>query len=176
MIIKACGLREKEHIDWAKELGYTYTGVVLYKKSIRYLDSEAAIELSNYAKSLGLITVAVSKTFADVEMVRDEFDFIQIYQQINDKKLIFAAKDEECIPEKGIYVYDASMGSGEFKDFPQSVKDSSERVILAGGLNCENVKELVKTIKPYGVDVSSGIEKDGVKDYDLMKRFMQNAK
>ncbi|MGP3667571.1 MAG: phosphoribosylanthranilate isomerase [Candidatus Bathyarchaeota archaeon] len=50
-------------------------------------------------------------------------------------------------------------------------------LILAGGLNAENVKEAVLTVKPYAVDVSTGVEaKPGVKDYAKVEAFIKNAK
>lgn len=48
---------------------------------------------------------------------------------------------------------------------------------IAGGLNAENVKEVVRNVRPFGVDVSSGIEKNvGMKDKKLLKEFILNAK
>jgi len=48
---------------------------------------------------------------------------------------------------------------------------------VAGGLNAKNVKEVVKNVRPFGVDVSSGIEKNvGMKDKKLLKEFILNAK
>lgn len=53
----------------------------------------------------------------------------------------------------------------------------SKRIIIAGGLNPENVVSAIQTIKPFGVDVSSGIEeRPGIKDKELMRRFIFNAK
>jgi phosphoribosylanthranilate isomerase len=50
-------------------------------------------------------------------------------------------------------------------------------LILAGGLNPENVAEAVRTVEPYAVDVSSGVErKPGIKDYQKMVEFVKNAK
>ena len=69
-------------------------------------------------------------------------------------------------------------GSGEVFDW--SMLDGRERgrpLILAGGLNPENVAQAVHTVKPWGVDVASGVESaPGIKDPGRMKELIQNAK
>jgi phosphoribosylanthranilate isomerase len=75
----------------------------------------------------------------------------------------------------------ASMGgSGVKHDWRVSrdvVSAIEVPVILAGGLNPENVGEAVRRVRPYGVDVSSGVEsKPGKKDYDRVKNFIEAAK
>lgn len=47
-------------------------------------------------------------------------------------------------------------------------------IILAGGLNPENVKKIVEYVQPYGVDLSSGVEKNNKKDEELIKSFVKN--
>ncbi|MFQ6136985.1 MAG: phosphoribosylanthranilate isomerase [Candidatus Hydrothermarchaeales archaeon] len=70
-------------------------------------------------------------------------------------------------------------GSGITHDWEISrkiVKSVDRPVILAGGLNPENVKEAIEKVCPYAVDVSSGVEsKEGRKDYDKVERFIENV-
>ncbi|MDF2504595.1 MAG: phosphoribosylanthranilate isomerase [Clostridium sp.] len=51
-----------------------------------------------------------------------------------------------------------------------------KKLILAGGLNINNVYEAVNKVKPFAVDVSSGVETDGVKDFNKIKTFMEKVR
>ncbi len=172
MFKKVCGLTTEEQIDKAIAYGYDAIGVVTYAKSKRYCPHSRAVELAAYAE--GKITrVVVGKTFDDVEAVAHAFDYTQIHEARQVPNLMLAMKK---IPPPEIrydyFIYDASIGSGTFNPFPEWVKARADKIILAGGLNPENVCSVIKSMRPFGVDVSSGVETDGVKDFVLMKAFI----
>ena len=89
-------------------------------------------------------------------------------------------------PAKYRVLVDAKVGSesgGTGKTFnwnkARSVLTSQPelRVIVAGGLNPENVADAIKVLRPWGVDVASGVEREpGRKDFDKLKRFIENAR
>lgn len=176
MFVKVCGLKTKEQIDKAIEFGYDAIGVVTYPKSRRYMPPEAARALAAYAKGK-IPSFVVGLSFSDVEEVADAFDYIQIYEAVPVNNLVLASKDR---PPSGLdcryFVYDASVGSGVFGPFPDWLKDLSSKLIVAGGLNAGNVCTVIRDLHPFGVDVSSGVEKDGVKDLGLMRKFIETVR
>lgn len=172
MFTKVCGLNSKEQIDKAIAYGYDAIGVVTYHKSKRYCPPDKAKTLAEYAKGR-IKSFVVGLTYSDVQEVADMFDYTQIYEARQVPNLVLASKER---PPLGLnyeyFIYDASIGSGVFQQFPTWVKDMAGKVIIAGGLNKENVCAVIQDIKPFGVDVSSGVEKDGVKDFRMLKEFI----
>lgn len=74
------------------------------------------------------------------------------------------------------FLLDTGNGSGKLHDLRVSkevVERMDKRVILAGGLNSVNVSELVRYVRPFGVDVSSGVERNMRKDERLIKEFAE---
>jgi phosphoribosylanthranilate isomerase len=172
MFVKVCGLKTKEQIDKAIEYGYDAIGVNTYSNSKRYCKNDVAIELANYAKGK-IKTFVVGLTYSDVESVAYAFDYTQIYELKQIPNLAIVSK-EFPLPtlDYKYYFYDASIGSGVFEEFPAWVKEKADKIIVAGGLNAENVCSVIKQIKPFGVDVASRVETSGVKDLKLMKEFI----
>ncbi len=172
MFVKACGLKTKGQIDKAIEYGYDAIGVVTYIKSKRYCPPKIAIKLAEYAKGK-IKSFIVGLNYSDVEEAAHAFDYTQIYEMRQVPNLVLASKEMPPSDLKYEYfVYDASIGSGVYKEFPEWLKDKTENLIVAGGLNKDNVCKVIREIKPFGVDVSSGVEKDGVKDLTMMKEFI----
>jgi phosphoribosylanthranilate isomerase len=174
MFVKVCGLKSLEEIDHAVELGYSAAGIVLHPESKRFVERSKAVELAAHAGER-ITTVAVAKRFADLKDAAPHFDYIQVYEEIEAPNLIFAGG---ALPENfdfKYFLYDISIGSGEFEEFPSWLKSISERLILAGGLDADNVKSVIEAFNPFGVDVSSGVEEDGRKSFVLMKEFIKEV-
>ena len=173
MFVKVCGLKTAEQIDLAIALGYDAIGVVTYKKSKRYCPPELAAELAAHAKGK-ILSFVVGVKYNDVKEAASAFDYTQIYEPLQVPRLALAAS--KAPPEDleyDYFLYDASVGSGEFKAFPAWLKNCREKLVLAGGLTPDNVGSVIQEIQPFGVDVSSGVETDGVKDPRLMKLFIE---
>jgi len=176
MFVKVCGLVDTAQIDKAIEYGYNAVGIVTYHKSIRYCPPEKAITLAEYARGK-IDSFIVGKKYSDVEAAADAFNYIQIYERRQLANFVFASKEK---PPQNLncsyFMYDASVGSGVFKTFPEWLKDVEVRLIVAGGLNQDNVCSVIRKIKPFGVDVSSGVEKDGAKNFELMQDFIDTVR
>ena len=75
--------------------------------------------------------------------------------------------------------YDENTPGGTGKTFDWSIAEgivNREGVLLAGGLNPENVDDALQQLTPWGVDVSTGVETDGVKDHAKIRAFIETAK
>ena len=75
------------------------------------------------------------------------------------------------------HVKGAAGGTGETFDWLSVPEELRQQIILAGGLNPENVAQAIEQVRPYAVDLSSGVESaPGIKDINLMTRLMQQVK
>ena len=172
MFVKVCGLTDIVQIDKAIAYGYDAIGVVTYHKSKRFCPPEKAKALAEYARGK-IKSFVVGLTYSDVQDVADLFDYTQIYETRQIPRLVLASKEKPPLDINYEYfIYDASIGSGVFQQFPIWLKDIAGKVIIAGGLTKENVCAVIQDIKPFGIDVSSGVETKGVKDFELMKGFI----
>ena len=176
MFVKVCGLSTNAQIDKAIEYGYDAIGVVTCTRSKRHIPPDSAIKLAEHAKGR-IKTFVVGLSYSDVEEAAPVFDYTQIYEARQIPNLALASKE---MPPAGLkyefFVFDASIGSGVFQEFPEWIKTASDRLMVAGGLNSSNVCNVIRQIRPFAIDVSSGVETNGVKDFSKMKSFIDTVR
>ena len=191
--IKFCGLTRIEDVEFANELLPEFVGFVFYEKSRRYVTVEQAAELKNILdKKISAAGVFVDEKIDTVAEIcrRGIIDAVQLHgneddnyiaklRTLTDKIIIKAFKvkstDDLKLAENCAADYvllDGGAGDGKVFDW-QLLKNFKREYFLAGGLNVENVGDAVKILNPYAVDVSSGIETNGVKDFDKMRKFIR---
>lgn len=197
--VKICGVRDEETALWAAECGADAVGLVFVKSSPRYVEPARAWEISSYLPPfVSTVGLFVNLKAPDIEVIRAlcPFDFSQLHGQESEpvvrecgpmviKAIRFDPQTIETelrrwsrITEIGALLIDGSAGGeGQALDWNAlaEVQDASAHpLILAGGLTPENVGEAIRTVQPWGVDVSSGVERErGVKDPLLISEFCQ---
>ena len=190
--VKLCGLKRAEDVLAANLLMPDLVGFVFAKKSKRYITPETAEELKSLLdpdiKAVGVfvdedINVVASyleKGIIDIAQLHGSEDdgFVRELKKKTGKQIIkaFRVIDETDLLDASLSCADYILldaGNGDGRIFDWSVLNGFDRqYFLAGGLTCENVAGAVEKLKPFGVDVSSGIETDGAKDPVKMNEFV----
>lgn len=199
MFVKFCGFTRKCDVEEAIRCGVDAIGFVFYKNSPRYVSVNQAHELLQCVVGTTTKTVGVfvdTKPSQIVEIVNKlNLSYAQVYsleimKQINHKVPVlmgYRIKDEKdisniSIPPNGYVLLDsyspnAYGGTGVAFDWNLLRAIPLSKAIISGGLNCENVASLIRSLNPFGVDVSSGIEDaPGKKSIEKMRAFMRHVK
>jgi len=193
--IKICGIRRIEDIEYINELRPEYVGF-LFAKSKRQVDKDHAYNLiKDLREGIQKVGVFVDENPAVVLEIAEKlklqvlqfhghenqeyinkFNGFEIWKafKINNFESIATMKNYKCSK----YLLDnTTSGSGESFDWNLAEKKVDGRsIMLAGGLNSENIEQGIMRLKPYGVDVSSGVEVDGFKDYNKIKEFIKKVR
>ena len=196
LFIKVCGLRTERDVDTAVEAGADAIGFV-FARSPRLVDADTAARLARRVPE-HVLTVGVFRDqpvdevrrLADRSGVRgvqlhgDEGPEHYAALRREGVTLIRGTAYREPAPRGGelgedLLLLDAPVpGSGSTWDWTGlDLAALGGRWLLAGGLNPRNVQEAVRSVRPWGVDVSSGVESSrGVKDPALITAFVEAAR
>ena len=190
--VKICGLTRPQDAELAIELGADALGFIHERKSARFIgDGE-----HKWIAALPPIPLKIAVFgIVDRPIIRGLFDAIQgvewdVYPEPAAKRIHVVRPRAGQRPEdimNGVvpasavlidaYSKDAFGGTGERVDLSfaaEVVARSNVPVILAGGLTPENVGEIARIVKPFAVDVASGVEsKPGIKDPIKLRDFIQ---
>jgi phosphoribosylanthranilate isomerase len=188
LFVKICGVTDAEAVAAAGEAGADAVGFVFYEPSPRNLAPKQARALAEAAPP-ELLKVAVTRAptqslvddvlaeFAPDSWQSDADDFAALRLPARVDRLPVFRKDARPLPEL-IHFEGASSGAGARADWALAAQLARRtRLILAGGLTPANVAEAIAKVRPYGVDVSSGVERaPGVKDPQSIFEFVRAAR
>ncbi|MCR4896810.1 MAG: phosphoribosylanthranilate isomerase [Lachnospiraceae bacterium] len=189
--IKFCGLRRPEDIAAANRIRPDYVGFVFAKGSSRQVTGEQAEALKAMLDpGIPAVGVFVDQRPEEIAalLARGTIDMAQLHgaedegyiarlRELTDKPVIKAfrvrnAEDVQAARKSSadLVLLDSGAGTGETFDW-SLLRDVGRDYLLAGGLHPGNAAEALRQLHPYGLDVSSGIETDRVKDQEKMAAF-----
>ena len=189
--VKICGLSTKEAVKTTVSAGADYIGFV-FAPSKRQVTLEQAAELAKLIPvNVKKVGVFVSPSRADLLEAIEKvgLDLVQVHGQVADDLF----EDLPCASIQAVQVdgdghvpnsqadyllFDAPVaGSGQTFDWEQlDTTELSQPFFIAGGLNEDNVEESIQHFSSFAVDVSSGVETDGQKDHEKIRRFIERVK
>ncbi len=187
--IKICGLTSREAVRAAVDAGADSLGFVFADSPRRVSVAQANELTSDLPPEITRVAVMRHPSAAEVDAVLEGFrpDFLQTdhadFQAIGlhgPCRPLPVYRDGQAMPERIPYLllYEGPVsGSGQVADWGAAARLArSTRLILAGGLSADNVREAIKAVQPYGVDVSSGVEAaPGRKDPQRIREFVEAA-
>ena len=189
--VKICGLSTKEAVKTAVSAGADYIGFV-FAPSKRQVTLEQAAELAKFIPShIQKVGVFVSPSRAELLEAIDKvgLDFVQVHGQVVDKLFenlpcgsiqAVQVDGNGHVPnsQADYLLFDAPVaGSGQTFDWGKlDTTGIAQSFFIAGGLNEDNVVQAIQHFTPYAVDVSSGVETDGQKDHEKIRRFIERVK
>jgi phosphoribosylanthranilate isomerase len=198
--VKICGITRVEDALIAVAQGADAIGLVFYPPSPRYVKPAQAVEIVNALPAfITVVALFVDASRADVEAVLSQvnIDLIQFHgQETADEcrqygksymKAIRVKSDTNLVQytteysdAKALlldtYAEGVPGGTGQVFDWTVIPKNLSKPIVLAGGLDAENVEQAIRQVKPYAVDVSGGVEfKKGIKDAAKIAAFMRGV-
>ncbi|HIG40512.1 MAG: phosphoribosylanthranilate isomerase [bacterium] len=197
--VKICGITNNEDARFALDAGADALGFNQYQQSPRFVDPDQTRKLVSQlpplVTSVGLFVNESAERVREI-CARVGFDLLQFSGDETDEycrqfdlpyiKAIrvrdaqILEREIQCYPgSRGIlldaYVKNQFGGTGQVIDW-QKLPVLNQKILLAGGLNPQNVSEAIAQIRPYGVDVSSGVEMSkGKKDPKKIQEFFKSV-
>lgn len=201
VIVKICGLTRPEDAEAAVAAGADWIGINFWPRSRRHVSIERAVEIAaaipGDVRKVGVF-VNAARPHIDEAAARVGLDLIQLHGDEDPEycrafagRYLRAIRVTDAGDLRHIDAYDTDLilldapsagygGSGTAFDWSlarQAKARSGKRILLAGGLTPDNVAGAVRDVRPFGVDVASGVETaPGVKSAELMRRFVDAAK
>lgn len=190
LLVKICGLRHASAVQAAVAAGADAVGFVFAPSPRRVSPREAAVIARHVPSNVKRVAVMLHPTaeeWREVETIfcpdvlqsdAADFDSLDVPAGIERWPVLREGGEVPREPPRTFLYEGARSGSGQRVDWSSAAALARRgRMILAGGLDCDNVAEAVRRVAPYGVDASSALETSpGIKDAALIHAFVAAAR
>tara|TARA_B100000963_G_C22508500_1_gene617161 strand:- start:39 stop:668 length:630 start_codon:yes stop_codon:yes gene_type:complete len=204
MIIKICGIKNKDNLICCEKNNVDFFGMIFYPKSPRNISIENASILQNISEDLKIngVGVFVNKNINELaEIIKNlKLRFVQLHGSEDDtyiknlkeigvkiiKSISISRSDDLNKMAKyscaDYYLFDYKahkdeLPGGNAKSFDWNILKNikiDKPWFLSGGINTNNIQQIIYDINPFGVDLSSGVEKElGIKDNRIINNFIR---
>ena len=186
--IKVCGMTNVDDCLKAAELGIDFLGFVFYRQSKRCVTPQGARKMREaIGPSIRTIGVFVDESDEEMRRILDycNLDYAQVYRESGLGNTIrafrVASALPSCLPGEGLLLFDSNTSAigGSGQAFPLRLVAGGpflHRAFIAGGINAQNVADVL-CLKPFGVDLVSSLEAyPGKKDHARMERFVKTVR
>jgi phosphoribosylanthranilate isomerase len=198
--VKICGFTRAEDAVCAAQLGVDAIGLVFYPPSPRHIDIDKAVKIVHALPAfVSVVALFVDERESRIREVleRVPIDCLQFHGdelpdacRLYGKRYMKAVRMEDGvdIPDLAVQYHDAAGllldayhpgakgGTGSRFDWNRIPEHCALPIVLAGGLDINNARQAVQAVKPYALDVSSGVEAEkGVKDALKMAAFVREV-
>ncbi|MGX7577016.1 phosphoribosylanthranilate isomerase [Candidatus Vidania fulgoroideorum] len=197
MFVKICGIKDKKSLLNCIKFNIMFLGFVFYKKSKRYLKLKKAIKLFNLIPiNFIKVGVFVNPTISYFKKITTNLNINLIQYSGEEKKEYcnylykfnripwikvnkYKFIDDNIVDEinskkRDLFFLDFKSklkgGSGKTIDL-KFKKKIRKKIIISGGININNLEHIIYKLNPFCVDISSGVEKNGIKDFFLIKKL-----
>ena len=204
MITKICGINNKDTLLCCEQNDVDFFGMIFYSRSPRNISIENASILQRKSEDLNIngVGVFVNKNINEIEEIikKLKLKYIQLHGSEDEqyiktlkkmdvkviKSVSISNKDDLKIIDKyqsvDYFLFDykplqGDLPGGNSKSFDWKILknlETKKQWFLSGGINTNNIKQILGDINPFGVDLSSGVEKElGIKDNRIINNFIE---
>ncbi len=207
MITKICGIKNEDTLICCEDNSVDFFGMIFYPKSPRNISIEDASNLQNKSENLNIngVGVFVNKNINEIEDIikKVRLKYVQLHGSEDEEyiknlkrigvKVIKSISISNVNDLRNISKYNSSdyflfdykpmkneLPGGNAKSFDWNILknlNTNKPWFLSGGISIKNIQEILNDINPFGVDLSSGVEKElGIKDNHIINNFIVKLK
>tara|TARA_B100001989_G_scaffold214512_1_gene164756 strand:- start:223 stop:852 length:630 start_codon:yes stop_codon:yes gene_type:complete len=207
MITKICGIKNEDTLICCEDNSVDFFGMIFYPKSPRNISIEDASNLQKKSENLNIngVGVFVNKNINEIEDIikKVRLKYVQLHGSEDEEyiktlkrigvKVIKSISISNINDLRNISNYNSSdyflfdykpmkneLPGGNAKSFDWNILknlNTNKPWFLSGGISIKNIQEILNDINPFGVDLSSGVEKElGIKDNHIINNFIDKLK